>query len=139
MQCIFGKAWIGKCTMEADESGYCEEHENVKCCSCGEKATHECDETGSLVCGAPLCDECTHNTHPEGHNGMMHRWPEGMKAHCKKSEQKYAPWYVNEETLPLWKSENGISQGAEIKLTGIANPAMNPTPATQSDVLRESE
>jgi hypothetical protein len=77
MQCKFNKVWIGKCGKPADESGFCEEHKGVKCCSCGAQATRECNETGWLVCGAPLCDECKHNAHPEGHN---------VKIHHKKSE-----------------------------------------------------
>ena len=121
MRCNFSKAWIGKCKNEADESGFCEEHRAVKCVSCGKQATHECDETGQFVCGAPLCDECTHNTHPKGHNGGVGfnalKFPDGMKEHCKKSEQKYAPWYISEENLSLWKKENGISESSEIFMT----------------------
>jgi hypothetical protein len=121
MQCKFDKAWVGKCGKSADESDFCEEHKGTKCCSCGAQATHTCDETGQLVCGAPLCDDCTHNTHPQGHNGGVgfnaHKWPEGMKTHCKKSEQKFAPWYVDEENLLFWKQENGIPEDAEITLT----------------------
>lgn len=62
-KCIFFRAWIGPCNQES-EGSMCEEHANVKCCSCGEPATQECDHTGGLVCGAPLCGDCMH--HPPG-------------------------------------------------------------------------
>lgn len=121
MKCKFDKGWGGKCENEADDSGFCEEHKDMKCCSCGKQATHSCSETGMFICGFPLCDDCTHNTHPEGHNGGIGfdalEFPEGMKIHCKKSEQKYAPWYVDEETLSLWKKENGIDENIDIILT----------------------
>lgn len=117
MACRFIKAWIGKCVGMARKSGYCKEHEGLKCVSCGQQATHECNETGGLVCGSPLCDDCTHNVHPEGHNGMFFTWPEGMKMHCRKSEQKYAPWYVPAERLSEWKSANDIPAESKVILT----------------------
>lgn len=123
MQCKFTVAWVGQCKKTAvDEFDFCEEHQGEKCSSCGAQATHTCDETGQFVCGAPLCDECTHNTHLEGHNGGIGfnamKFPDGMKTHCKKSEQRYAPWYVNGETVGLWRKENGIPKDAKIELTG---------------------
>jgi hypothetical protein len=54
-KCKFTKAWIGKCNVET-ENEYCEEHSEMKCSVCGEQATHDCYETGFLVCGSPLCD-----------------------------------------------------------------------------------
>lgn len=122
MQCKFEKAWVGQCKNDAVKGAdYCNEHLGKTCVSCGAQATHECCETGQFVCGCDLCDDCTHNTHPMGHNGGIGfnavEFPEGMKTHCKKSEQKYAPWYVDEETLPLWKKENGIPADVEISLT----------------------
>jgi hypothetical protein len=120
--CGFNQAWIGKCKAPVDSDGErCEKH-SLACVSCGAPATHTCDQTGQFVCGAPLCDECTHNTHPEGHNGGIGfnalQFPEGMKTHCKKSEQKYAPWYVDEDNLHKWKAENGIPEDQEVVLTG---------------------
>jgi hypothetical protein len=101
--CNFIEAWIGKCKEPADESGYCEKHKKEKCVSCGSQATHTCDETGQFVCGAPLCNDCEHTVFPEGHNGGIgfnaHPCPEGMKRHCKKSEQKYTPWFKRSPTL----------------------------------------
>lgn len=97
MKCIFSKAWVGRCEEEADESGFCEEHKGKMCVSCGEQATHECDETGQFVCGAPLCDACEHTTFPDGTNGGIgfnaQECPVGMGRHCKKSEQKFSAWY----------------------------------------------
>lgn len=53
-KCKFTKAWIGKCNNET-ENEYCQEHSEMKCSVCGEQATHDCYETGFLVCGSPLC------------------------------------------------------------------------------------
>jgi len=101
MQCKFEEAWIGQCKNEADESGFCGEHKGKVCCSCGAPATHTCSETGQFVCGSYLCDDCEHTTFPEGHNGGIgfnaQPCPEGMKRHCKKTEQKYTPWYARKD------------------------------------------
>lgn len=99
MKCKFVHAYAGACTNEADESGYCHEHKDVKCCSCGEKATHTCNATFGLVCGEPLCDNCEHTLDENGVNAFG-SLPDGMKSHCKKSEQKYESWIVIE-----WKNE----------------------------------
>src|SRR5690606_5294649 len=64
-------------------------------CSCGEQATHECSETGSLVCGAPLCNDCEHTIRENGCNSGGNL-PEGLKGHCKKVDQVYKPWYMME-------------------------------------------
>ena len=93
--CCFDLAWIGKCKNVADDSGYCEEHKGIMCCSCGEKATRECEETMSLLCGAPLCDNCEHTIHSNGCNSGG-ELPDGLKGHCKKSEQVFKPWYYSE-------------------------------------------
>ena len=93
--CCFDKAWIGKCKKPADDSNFCEEHKEIKCCSCGEKATRECDETGQFICGYPLCDNCEHTIRSNGCNSGG-ELPQGLKGHCKKSEQVYKPWYVSE-------------------------------------------
>jgi hypothetical protein len=112
MKCKYQLAWIGQCKNHADKSGFCEEHKNIVCDSCGEKATRECEETGQFVCGVPLCSKCTHSIHPEGHNGGIGfntlPFPDDMKDHCRKSKQRYAPWFVTEDTLQMWKDENGI-------------------------------
>lgn len=97
--CKFQKAWIGQCCKPADESGFCKEHKDLKCVSCGAQATHECSETGQFVCGALLCDDCEHTTHVDGCNGgigffQIAKLPEGMKEHCKRCDQKAFPWYV---------------------------------------------
>ena len=97
MKCKWNEAWIGTCGKECDESGFCEDHKKT-CCSCGSPATHSCEETGQFVCGFPLCDGCEHTIFPEGHNGGIgfnaQPCSEGMKRHCKKTEQKYQPWYM---------------------------------------------
>ena len=61
-KCKFDKAWIGQCNHIINEiNDYCLEHRELKCEVCGEQATHECEETFQLVCGALLCDNCTHD------------------------------------------------------------------------------
>ena len=51
--------WIGLCKKEANKSGYCLEHEKVKCAKCGTQATDLCDYAYSMsVCGMPLCTKC---------------------------------------------------------------------------------
>lgn len=91
--CNFSKAWVGNCKNEKP----CKEHAEIKCGCCGGPATKECDETGQFVCGVPLCDNCEHTIHEDGTNGGIgfnqQRPPEGMKSHCKKSEQKFKSWY----------------------------------------------
>ena len=99
--CKWVKAWIGHCKEPADESGFCKEHKGKVCCSCGATATHDCDETGQFVCGFPLCDDCEHTIFPNGTNGGVgfneQDLPENMKRHCKKTEQKFKPWFMQEE------------------------------------------
>lgn len=98
-QCGFNQAWVGKC----NKPNPCPDHANLICCSCGAKATRSCDETGQFVCGAPLCNDCEHTLHEDGFNGgigfNMNSPPTGMKSHCKKTEQRYKPWYERGETL----------------------------------------
>ncbi len=94
-RCEFDIAWRGPCGVEN-----CPDHSGLSCISCGEQATHECDETGQFVCGAPLCDDCEHTTAEDGTNGGVgfnsQTLPKGMKHHCKKSEQRFRPWYERE-------------------------------------------
>ena len=63
--------YLGKATCEGS---VCTQHAAVKCCVCGEQATHECDHTGQFVCGAPLCNNCeghTDTSKPAGGWGFM--------------------------------------------------------------------
>jgi hypothetical protein len=97
--CKFQNAWMGQCGKPIHENGMCEEHSKLKCVSCGAQATHACSATGQFVCGAPLCDDCEHTTAMDGSKANIGFFktsppPEGMKEHCKKSEQKVFPWYV---------------------------------------------
>lgn len=97
--CLWDQAWIGKCKLPSVKNGCCEKHQAV-CCSCGAPATHDCEETGQFVCGAPLCDDCEHTLHEDGTNGgvgfNMRNPPEGMKTHCRKTEQRVKPWYARD-------------------------------------------
>lgn len=93
---------MGQCKEQADESGFCATHKDKKCQSCAAQATHDCEETGQFVCGAPLCDECEHAIFPEGHNGgvgfnELPLPPELKKRHVKKTEQVFKPWYEREK------------------------------------------
>jgi hypothetical protein len=48
-----------------------------------------------------LCDNCEHTIYEDGTNGGIgfnaQRPPEGMKTHCEKKHQIYAPWYMRED------------------------------------------
>ena len=71
--CTFNLAWYGPCKA-ACEGSVCNRHAAVKCCVCGEQATHECDHTGLFVCGVPLCKNCeghTDTSKPAGGWGFM--------------------------------------------------------------------
>lgn len=82
--CNYEQAWVGKC----GAVGHCDKHHDLKCCVCGEPATHNCAETmGPLVCGCELCDECEHEIQEDGTNGYCLK-------HCKKTDQKFTPWYA---------------------------------------------
>jgi hypothetical protein len=68
-QCIYVPAYAPRCTKPARPGMQtCEEHGQT-CYGCGERdATHGCtDAGGQFVCGAPLCDTCTHNGRGRGH------------------------------------------------------------------------
>jgi hypothetical protein len=41
-------------------SKFCVYHARLKCVQCQQAATHGCDNTGYLVCGAPLCEKHKH-------------------------------------------------------------------------------
>jgi len=94
-KCLFNRAWIGRCNEDAIENGYCEKHKDLFCSSCGKKATHDCAETAGFVCGAPLCDDCEHTICDNGCNSQG-RLPEGLGTHCKKDQQVYFSWIVQE-------------------------------------------
>jgi len=97
--CGFREAWIGECQAPVVTEGErCDKHKGLVCVSCGKPATHSCYETGQFVCGAPLCDDCEHTIFPDGTNGGIgFNAQGGMKAYCKKSEQKHAAWYARGE------------------------------------------
>jgi len=85
--CGYDLAWIGPCSAPTSEGCLCEKHAALTCSSCGKPATHECDETFQFVCGAPLCEDCEHETAEDGTNG-------GTMKHCRKDAQKFTPWYA---------------------------------------------
>jgi hypothetical protein len=92
-KCGFNEAWIGVC----NEPNPCKKHSDLKCVSCGNKATRTCDETGQFVCGAPLCDDCEHTIAEDGTNGGIGFYKTsnfaGLKEHCRKTEQVNKPWF----------------------------------------------
>lgn len=67
-QCSFDIAWVGKCKNYCltDADSTCQEHAELVCSSCGKPATRQCDHTGQFVCGAPLCDDCSHSPPDKG-------------------------------------------------------------------------
>ena len=57
--CIYRFAYSShRCGAETGDGIVCEKHAAVKCQSCGEQATQECDYCGQFVCGSPLCENC---------------------------------------------------------------------------------
>jgi hypothetical protein len=96
-KCNFDIAWVGRCKEPSTENGCCEKHAKLKCCSCGEQATRDCDETMGLVCGAPLCDKCEHTIQSNGCNSGG-ELPHGLGCHCKKEDQVYKPWYMKDKS-----------------------------------------
>ncbi len=102
-QCKFEKAWAGRCKNQAEPGkDFCAEHSKIICASCGQPATHECDETGQFVCNAALCDDCEHTIAKDGTNGGIGFFrtaplPQGYKDHCRKDAQVYKPWYEREK------------------------------------------
>lgn len=61
-KCNYDRPWQGPCPVVVDDPlARCKDHDKV-CVSCGADATHDCSMASSMVCGAPLCDNCTHST-----------------------------------------------------------------------------
>ncbi len=60
-KCRFEQAWRGRCGTECAEGDICTVHKLEKCSECGAPATRECEETYQFVCGASLCEKCTHS------------------------------------------------------------------------------
>ena len=58
-KCPFIIAWQGQCGKPGNP--YCKDHKDKKCSYCGKQATRECCFASSLVCGRPLCEECSCN------------------------------------------------------------------------------
>jgi len=101
MECGYLIAWVGPCKSQPsdDSSCRCDKHKDKVCASCGAPATQECDTTGQFVCGAPLCNDCEHTIAEDGTNGgvgfvQLSPLPPGYKPHCKKTEQKFTPWFM---------------------------------------------
>lgn len=90
--CKFQLAWIGKCKNPANSLGFCTDHIGERCVSCGQQATHQCSETGFGVCGASLCDQCSHTLCENGCNEGVR--PPGYNYHCKTVEQAYKAWFM---------------------------------------------
>lgn len=61
-KCNYDKPWQGTCQTPVNSPlERCDEHKDRVCCSCGAPATRDCSMASSMVCGAPLCDDCIHN------------------------------------------------------------------------------
>lgn len=67
-KCTYSLAWIGPCGKDC-HGRFCKKHSAERCVSCGDQATGECPSTGSLVCGAPLCNNCAHDA--SGHRRVV--------------------------------------------------------------------
>jgi hypothetical protein len=82
-QCAFDVSWVGRCREAAEyDSEFCPKHNGMKCVSCKARATHDCDHTGALVCGAPLCDGCDGYQEPGASHGFF-----GFGGHSHRSKQ----------------------------------------------------
>ena len=90
MKCKYNRGWAGPCDGKAGPSGFCPDHKDVKCKACGKQATCECPIASSLVCGAPLCDDCgptcprhTNHVHqiPQEFLDMRDEFWKNMRAH----------------------------------------------------------
>lgn len=63
-RCEFVIAWIGQCSRQAGPGlTLCRDHAKQRCVECGKQAFRDCEETAELVCGAPLCHQCSHSKH----------------------------------------------------------------------------
>lgn len=61
-QCRFTLAYVGRCESDAlPGKTMCSKHDGLACRGCGAQATQECPSASSLVCGAPICDDCEHD------------------------------------------------------------------------------
>jgi len=118
-KCKFIESWVGQCKNDVLKSGFCEEHQGITCISCGKQATHSCEETGQLVCGAPLCDDCEHTIAKDGTNGgigffRVSPLPKGYKQHCRKDAQVYTSWYTRDEyNQPLNSERKKAGSGSD--------------------------
>lgn len=107
-ECKYYPCYCDQCKATTDPGEeFCEKHIDIMCVSCGAKATSECDYTGQLVCGAPLCDDCHGYSEP----GPSGAW--GMQNHRHK--RKDAPTNAEQEKLDRSESDLAETIGA---LTG---------------------
>ena len=84
-QCDFIRAWVGTCnnpTVEGDAK--CPDHSGKTCVECGHPAETECDNAGSLVCGAPLCGQCTHLAHYRSTDRWYENHVKGLRERYRK-------------------------------------------------------
>lgn len=47
------------CGKDATSAGYCEYHSTRKCRYCKKQANRDCSFAGGLICGTPLCSNCS--------------------------------------------------------------------------------
>lgn len=99
--CQFDTGW-GKCGKPTN-NGWCSDHENRVCVSCGKKAIRVCDaQMGGLMCGCPLCDKCGHD-YSDSHCKKEIIEEKRKKAHEKA--QKMEETLTNPER---WINDDGI-------------------------------
>lgn len=70
-KCRFILAWCGPCGKPVSKDGLCEKHAAMRCNSCKAQATRECEFTGGVVCGFPLCDDCEHAAVNDSNRGFL--------------------------------------------------------------------
>ena len=81
--CLYGRPWQGRCgAVVVEGETRCAEHLR-NCVECGYPAVRGCENAGSLVCGSPLCEVCTHLVHI----GYNDSWYENR---VKQLDKQYA-------------------------------------------------
>ena len=133
-QCKYSKGWAGSCTKQAISiDGYCEDHMSSKCVVCGKQATHECSETNQFVCGADLCDDCTHDlNHPSG-NWFHHC----SKQHIKDRNQKIKEQKDDKENNKLYDLWSSVSVENRLYICKLINDYLDDIPVSERQGMKQ--
>ncbi len=108
IRCRFNEqGWSPQCNKPSD-NGWCSKHEGLKCRSCGEQATTNCDaQMGGLACGALLCGSCMHE------RGLGHVTGKVWSARRKAEEEERAA-LVASRTSPVRRMDDDLGVPATL-------------------------